>query len=205
MRYLLISVLLVVLVGQADASVFDGEWVINHEETDKVTVPFKEGSGRGSQFAPKVSVNLGLPMPQRFKQAPMSNLSPKDPAVLRCNSMQISTSGKKTNLLYDTTEKETLHTGDYRGRKTKKSKSKIEQKYKTPDRKVTKTWTLREDGRLLVSVKLDPTGDKARKFNRVFDRVDTNAKGVTRANSNAQDIAQDKAQDKAQDSAAVTQ
>ncbi len=172
MKYL-ISLCILSLSLPSAASVFDGHWVINHEETDKVAVPFKEGSGTaGNQFRPQVSVGMGLPLPQRFKQAPMSNLSPKDPAVLRCNSMEITTEGKKTRLVYDTTEKETLHSGHYRGRDTKKSKKKIEQKYKTPDRKVTKTWTMRDDGRLLVSVKLNPTRDKARRFNRVFDRVD---------------------------------
>ena len=155
------------------ASKFDGHWVINHEETDKVAIKYKDGSGTaGNQFKPRVSIGMGLPLPQRFKQSPMSNLSPKDPEVLRCNTMQIETEGKKTKLLYDNVEKETLYRGHYRGRDTKKSKSKIEQKYKTPDRKVTKTWTLRADGRLLVSVKLNPRNDKARKFNRVFDRVD---------------------------------
>ncbi|MEM7098827.1 MAG: hypothetical protein AAF541_11255 [Pseudomonadota bacterium] len=165
------------------ASDFDGHWAINHEETDKVAVKYKDGSGvnTGSQFKPQVHIGMGLPLPRRFKQAPMSNLSPKDPAVLRCSSMEISTAGKKTKLVYDTAENETLVTGHYRGRDTKKKKKKIEQKYKTPDRKVTKSWTLRDDGRLLVSVKLNPTNDRARTFNRVFDRVDPSQLDVTQA------------------------
>ena len=55
------------------------------------------------------------------------------------------------------------------GRTSKWSKSKIQQKYKTTDRKVTKTWTMRDDGRIFVSVKLNPKGEKARVFNRVFE------------------------------------
>ena len=36
---------------------------------------------------------------------------------------------------------------------------------------MTKSWTLREDGRLLVSVTLNPKGERKRVFNRVFDLV----------------------------------
>ena len=159
------------------SSPFEGSWIINHEETDKVQVKYKDGSGvqgDASRFKPKITVGMGLPMPQRFKQAPMSNLSPKDPEVLRCSTMTINHEDKKrkkTTLLYDGVNKETLVSGHYRGRDTKKGKKKITQKYKTPDRKVTKTWSIRDDGRLFVSVKLNPTKDKARVYNRVFDRV----------------------------------
>ncbi len=169
---LLLGTLLLLTLGATHASSFEGTWTINHEETDKVAVKFKDGSGvQGNKWTPNVSVGLGLPMPQRFKQAPMSNLSPKDPEVLRCTTMVIDVNDRKINLDYDQTESETLVKGDYRGRKTRWSKKEIEQKYRTPDRKVTKTWTLREDGRLFVSVKLDPHKDKSRRYNRVFDRV----------------------------------
>ena len=40
-----------------------------------------------------------------------------------------------------------------------------------PERTVTKTWTMRDDGRLLVAVKINPRNDSARTFKRVFDRV----------------------------------
>ena len=71
--------------------------------------------------------------------------------------------------------KETLRKGHYRGRDTEISKKRIRQKYETGERKVTKTWSMRDDGRLFVSVKINPKGDKARTYNRVFDRVVANA------------------------------
>jgi hypothetical protein len=154
---------------------FTGAWVINAEETDKVRVPFKKdkanllSSGRVSS---SVSVGgVALPLPGSARPQPMSNLSPKDPKVLRCTRMQITPKGKKMLLAYDDADKETLVKGHYRGRDTKWSKSKIEQKYKTSERRVTKSWTLREDGRLLVSVVLNPIGERKRVYNRVFDRV----------------------------------
>lgn len=169
---LMYATFLLLLAGTVSASPFAGTWTINHEETDKVAVKFKDGSGvSGNRWKPQVSIGPGLPLPQSFKQAPMSNLSPKDPEVLRCTTMTIAPEGKRIKLDYDEAEKETLVKGEYRGRKTRWNKKEIEQKYRTPDRKVTKTWTLREDGRLLVSVKLNPHDDSSRRYNRVFDRV----------------------------------
>ncbi len=164
-----------VLSGHAAAaSRFDGEWRVNLEETDKVAVKYNDGSGvqgNSGRLKPTVDIGLGLPLPQRIKQPPMSDLAPNDPDVLRCTTMVITTTGNRVRLDYDQAEKETLVKGDYRGRSTSISKKQIQQKYKTTERKVTKTWSIREDGRMLVSVKLNPNKDKSRTYNRVFDRV----------------------------------
>jgi hypothetical protein len=61
--------------------------------------------------------------------------------------------------------------GDFRGRKTTWSLSKIQQKYKTTERKVQKKWSIRADGRLLVEVEIKPKGGKKRTLSRVFDRA----------------------------------
>ena len=61
--------------------------------------------------------------------------------------------------------------GEFRGRKTTWSNRKIEQKYKTTERRVQKTWSIRSDGRLLVQVMIKPKGGKKRTFSRVFDRA----------------------------------
>jgi hypothetical protein len=149
-----------------------GEWQINLTETDKVTVEFKKGSGVKTSKLRGVSVSvMGLPLPSSYRQSAMSSLPPKDPQVLLCTTMGIDVTEKKINLKYDEDGKESLIKGHYRGRDTKISKRKVEQKYKTPERTVTKTWRLRDDGRLLVSVKIKYRGDKAQVYNRVFDRV----------------------------------
>ena len=158
----------------AIAAPWDGQWEVNYEETDKVAETYEEGSGIGKRnpFG-NASVSVGgLPLPSLGGRVPpQSNMPSKDPAVMRCNTMSINTDGDRIKLTYDEDSRETLRKGHYRGRDTSWKKQEIKQKYKTPDRKVTKTWTLREDGRLLVSVKLNPTKDRARTFNRVFDRV----------------------------------
>ena len=167
---LLLTLLLAPHAGAAQ-SLLDGHWRINLEETDKVAVKFKEGSGvSGGSFTPNISV-MGLPLPRSYRQAPMSNLAAKDPEVLRCTDMQIAVDKSSVALTYDSSDEEKLVKGEHRGRTSKWSKNKIEQRYKTPERSVRKIWTVRDDGRLLVSVKLNPRGDKARTYNRVFDRV----------------------------------
>lgn len=148
-----------------------GDWRINLEETDKVAVKYKDGSGmKGGNFKPTISV-MGLPLPSSMRQGPMSGLRAKDPQVLTCTDMLIAIEEEQVALVYDGRGDEILKKGSYRGRTSNWSKKKIEQKYKTSERSVKKTWTLRKDGRLLVSVKINPRGDKARTFNRVFDRV----------------------------------
>ena len=175
---LAIAAMLMTNVVFAKTKNFDGHWKINHAETDKVTPKTKEGSGvQGNlgRFKPTIDIGLGLPLPKKIGGRPYSSLAPQDPKVLGCTTMQLQQQGKKVNVLYDSLDKETLVKGDYRGRKTKISSRQIQQNYKTGDRKVTKTWAIRDDGRLLVTVKLNPKKDKARTFLRVFDRVSADA------------------------------
>lgn len=149
-----------------------GTWRINLEETDKVSVDFEEGSGiQGRNMGRTTITVMGLPLPSRAKASPMSGLPAKDPEVLVCTQMQLQVQGNQVLLNYDNGSKETLRKGEYRGRTTALSGKKIEQKYKTTERRVRKTWSLREDGRLLVAVRIKYQGDKARTYSRVFDRV----------------------------------
>lgn len=187
MNKLLISTLLVLSssVAYAKDLPFDGYWKLNLEESEKVSETFEEGSGIGKRkLFQNVSVSVGgLPLPSRTRVGPKSGLSPKNPEVLVCTEMQIDITDNRVNLNYDQGVEEQLRRGHYRGRDTEWSKRKIQQKYKTPDRKVTKTWTMRKDGRLLVEVKLNPPKDRAQTFRRVFDRVDPNAAEAPTAES----------------------
>jgi hypothetical protein len=86
--------------------------------------------------------------------------------------MTIVDAGKKLEIDYDAIGSETLVDGDYRGRRSSWSKKKIEQRYKTPERKITKTWTMRDDCMLLVTVVVNPTREKKRSYQRVFERYE---------------------------------
>jgi hypothetical protein len=169
---LAISLLSLPAIVTANAGALAGHWKLNLEESDKVSVSYEKGSGAGrSKVLQNISMTvMGLPLPTRTRTFGQSHMAPKNPAVLLCNQMQIEPQADRIALTYDA-DKETLRKGHYRGRDSNWSKKKIEQKYKTPDRRVTKTWTLRADGRLLVEVKINPPKDKARTYRRVFDKA----------------------------------
>ena len=157
------------------AEKYAGDWVVNVEETDLLREELDEKptvlAGPG-----KVSISvLGLPIPTgRSKVGPQSPLSAADPALLRSRTMSISVAANKISIQYPEVggkdAKEVLRKGHYRGRDSKWSHKKIEQKYKTTERKVTKTWSIRGDGRLLAVVTIKNPGSKKRNFSRVFDR-----------------------------------
>ena len=82
---------------------------------------------------------MGLPLPTVSRGGPRSGLAPKNPEVLLATEMAIVVSDKMVTLTYDGAGTETIRKGHYRGRDAKWGKRQLEQKYKTPDRRVTKT------------------------------------------------------------------
>jgi|GEM_PF-419131 len=174
---ILLALLLIAPAHGAKASKyanFLGDWTVNHEESDKLIIEYEEGGGlSGGNFKPRISV-AGIPLPGGARPRPQSGLTAKDPYVLRCTDLQVELHSKanrdQLKFLYDQSEHEYVVMGEYRGRTTKISRKKIKQTYKTTERRVTKTWTIRSDERLLVTVKVKPIGDKARTYSRVFDR-----------------------------------
>ena len=114
---------------------------------------------------------IPVPIPGRSRSAPQVNGVARDPDVLHCNAMSITSAEEgRLHLAYEGVGDETMRKGEYRGRKSSWSDRAISQSYKTTSRKVDKDWQLRSDGRLLVTVKLNPKGEKARTFKRVFER-----------------------------------
>ena len=154
---------------------YTGDWVINVAETDLLREELDEKpTVLGGPSRMRVSV-MGLPLPNgRSKAGPQSPLSAADPAVLRSRTMTISVAANKISIHYPEVSgndsKEILRKGHYRGRDSKWSKKKIEQKYKTTERKVAKTWSIRGEGRLLAVVTIKSPGSKKRTFSRVFDK-----------------------------------
>lgn len=158
------------------ADKYAGDWVINLAESDLLReeldekAPVLQGAGRV-----RISI-LGLPLPTlNPKVGPQSPLSAVDPAVLRSRKMSISVSANKISFEYPEVSgpdaKEVLRNGHYRGRDSKWSLKRIEQKYSTTERKVRKTWSIRGDGRLLAVVTIKNPKSKKRTFSRVFDRA----------------------------------
>ena len=161
------------LISHAKTLPWEGLWKLNLEESEAVSETYEEGSGAGrAKIFQNASISImGLPLPSRSRGAPRSGLAPKNPAVLLATEMAIVTDEKVVTLTYDAANDEKIHKGHYRGRDAKWDKKRLTQKYKTPDRTVTKTWRVRDDGRLLVEVKLNPRKERARYYRRVYDRI----------------------------------
>jgi len=150
-------------------SAYEGSWIINHEETDALREPYKDNSKkRRSKFKPHVSLG-GLPMPGSNRQKAMSRLAAQSPMVLRSSKMTITFEGNQINIRYPNVGQETLRKGEFRGRKTKWSSKQIKQTYKTTERRVTKTWSINKQGRLLVIVKIKPNESKQVITRIIFD------------------------------------
>ncbi|MEZ7818866.1 MAG: hypothetical protein QMB25_05720 [Pseudomonadales bacterium] len=159
----------------AIAEKYAGNWIINVDETDLLREVLDEKpTVLGGPGRVQISV-MGLPIPTgRSKVGAQSPLTAADPAILRSRTMSIEVTPEKISFAYPEVSgsdaKEILRKGHYRGRDSNWSKKKIEQKYKTTERKVTKTWSVRDDGRLLAVVIIKNPGSKKRTFSRVFDR-----------------------------------
>lgn len=155
-----------------------GDWVINHELTDEIAPEFKDASLFSGMGSGRVSVSvMGIPIPRAEAQPASPSGALKDPDVLSCNEMRIEHVGDELQLTYKGVGSEVLKQGDYRGRQTRWTSKSINQHYESTSRKVTKAWELRRDGRLLVTVEINPTKDKKRTYKRVFERPSGNNSG----------------------------
>ena len=158
-------------------SPFAGKWVVNTGETDLLREDLDERTTL-IQNPGKVRISvMGLPLPGGGSSGMPSHspLSARDPAELRSEVMLIEVQAQRIMLnfpdLSGPDAMQIMPKGEFRGRKTTWSNRKIEQKYKTTERRVQKTWSIRSDGRLLVQVMIKPKGGKKRTLSRVFDRA----------------------------------
>ena len=156
---------------------FVGTWALNQAETELLRDDLDEKTIKiPTAGRAQISV-MGIPLPGggASTRSGHSPLTAKQPEVLRCKTMTISTRENLVELFYpdlDPQEQlEILRAGHYRGRDSKWSRKRLQQKYKTSERSVSKKWSMRKDGRLLVEVAIKHKKAKKLTFRRVFDRV----------------------------------
>jgi hypothetical protein len=156
---------------------FIGTWALNQAETELLRDDLDEKTLKiPTAGRAQISV-MGIPLPGGGGSAPSghSPLTAKQPEVLRCKTMTIFARENLIKLFYPDLDpqeqRETLRAGHYRGRDSKWSRKRLQQKYKTSERSVSKKWSMRKDGRLLVEVAIKHKKAKKLTFRRVFDRV----------------------------------
>jgi hypothetical protein len=156
----------------ADSPDLMGSWILNNELTSEVQPKGKENHRFGGTNSVRPSISVGgIPLPTGGgSQGEYSSAPSRDPKVLRCNELGIERVGDDVHLTYQGVGSETLTPGNIQGTRTRLSLRKLTSSYSTTTRKVSKTFELRDDGRLLVTVKLNPKQGATLVHKRVFDR-----------------------------------
>ena len=168
------SVLLVTtgLAGAEQGTLF-GNWRLNNELTTDVQDTRSGPDLSAGNVSTTVSVG-GIPLPTGSGKPPSeySSIPSKDPAVLRCAELSIERLADDVLLTYQGVGSETLSKGNVQGTRTSWSNRKLSTRYATTSRKVSRKFEVQPDGRLLVTVKLNPNRAKAAVHKRIFDRVE---------------------------------
>jgi len=160
-----------VLAGSRE-SALTGTWIINHELTQEVAPDYKDSGLFDGLGGGRVSVSvMGVPLPRNEPAQRTSIGSPRDPDVLSCLEMILQEQGNRMVATYQEVGEEEFIRGEFRGRTSKWTRTSLVQNYKTTERKVSKTYEVRSDGRLLVTVVVKPKKDKKRVYKRVFERA----------------------------------
>ena len=180
MRTLLMTVLLATVLPLAapaalsrdKASLLDGTWVINHELTEEVQPEFRNSGLFDNLGGGRMQVSvMGVPVPTSEAQPRPTIGTPRDPDVLACLEMILHDRGDTFLATYQNVGEEEFVRGNVRGRESRWTGKSLTQFYKTTERKVTKAYEVRSDGRLLVTVTIKPNKDKKRVFKRIFERA----------------------------------
>lgn len=166
---LFVAAVPVAALGKGEPTALLGEWVLNSELTHELQ-PKQSGGGGGGFGTPTISIGgVGVPLPGGSSSAAGSGTA-RDPGVLRCDAMTISMAAEDVHFAYNGSGEETMKPGNDHGRKTSWNRTRLTQKYSTNVRKVSKTYELDADGRLIVRVKINPKGAKSATHVRVFER-----------------------------------
>ncbi len=148
---------------------FEGEWTFNETLTDKLQPKLKttKASGRGFQG----TLIGGLPLPgsgRGVAEGPISTL--KFPTLLECNQFTLEIEDKKIEFSCENGSSREFNVGKLHGRKTKLTKSKITEYYKSTSRSVRHNISVDKEGNLVVTVKIRPSGSTEQTFVRAFSR-----------------------------------
>ena len=164
-------------VGAKQPPVYSGTWVLNQAETELLRDDLDEKTLKiPTAGRAQISV-MGIPLPGGggSTRSGHSPLTAKQPEILRCKTMTISEGDNQIELFYPDLDpleqREIVRAGHFRGRDSKWDRKRLQQKYKTSERRVSKKWSIRKDGRLLIEVAIKHKKAKKQTFRRVFDRV----------------------------------
>lgn len=154
-------------------SKLEGHWVLNPALTAEAQPEQPPSSSRTDNLPrPHISVG-GMPLPRPDGGGPpVPSGSAADPKVLRSNELTITAAADDLRLEFSGAagaSSETLVQGNQQGLVSRWNATRLTSRYETLSRKVSQTFEVRKDGRLLVTVRLDPNDGRAVVYKRVFD------------------------------------
>jgi len=161
------------LPGLASADALAGHWRLNEALTRELQPPQKGSTSSTSGFGQPTVVVGGMPVPLPGSSAPQAGIggpSP-DPMVMRTVELTVTPAGDELQLEFAGVGSERLRRGNVQGLKSRWNERKLTTGYETTTRKVSQTWEVDRNGRLVVTVKLNPDHGKTQTHKRVFDRV----------------------------------
>lgn len=150
-----------------------GAWTLNVERTEEVQPDNSTSSrweGLGGRFSTSVTVG-GIPVPTGGRNPQEQVSEPGSPQMLRCHAFTIEQLADSLLLTYEGVGSEMVKPGAYRGMRSQWSSRKLTSNYESTTRKVKRTLEVGKDGRLLMSVTINPRKGKTRRFKRIFDRA----------------------------------
>lgn len=166
---LALAALLLPTAALADATLI-GRWVLNEELTAEVAP--KQSRRTSAAGGPRATVSVGgMPLPGTSTALPQVAGTARDPGVLRCSVLTIESRGDNLHLDYQGVGSDTLKRGNDQGLVSRWGARKLTTGYETTSRKVSQTYQVQRDGRLLVTVKLNPNTGPTVVHKRVFDPV----------------------------------
>lgn len=150
-----------------------GAWTLNVERTEAVQPDNSTSSwweGLGGRFSTSVTVG-GIPVPTGGRNPEAQVSEPGSPQMLRCQSFTVELREDSLLLTYEGVGSEVIKPGAYRGMRSAWTSRKLTSNYESTTRKVKRTLEVGRDGRLLMSVTINPRKGKTRRFKRIFDRA----------------------------------
>ena len=159
------------LARAADSGLL-GTWTVNIELTRDVQPDNSNArwwEGLEGNFSTHVVVG-GVGVPVGGGARPEGDAGVPNPEMLRCQSFSIEIHEHGLLLGYHGVGEEKIRPGAYRGLHSAWSDSKLTSDYESTTRKVKRSLEIQKDGRLLMSVDINPRKGKTRRFRRVFDR-----------------------------------
>ncbi len=157
----------------AEALDFIGNWKLNPERTEELRAETDTASpldGLGGSVRTGVSVG-GVYVPVGVPGADVPVGDPGNPKMLRCQAFTIERQGDALLLTYEGVGSELFRPGAYRGTRSQWSRRKLTSNYESSTRKVKRTLEVDRNGRLVMSVVINPKRGKTKRFKRVFDRA----------------------------------